>query len=168
MNERSRPPISGPEVVGLFADRAHFEAAVAALMTAGFTHPDLSVLASHEAIEAADPPDSRWRTALTALVGELRYEGPLVASGAIVLAGGPLAAALAAIIGAAVGGIALKEVLEEATSAPHTDDFARSLAAGSVILWVRVASDDRQRDAIRILEEQGAENVHVCEPPGAA
>ncbi|MDP7547632.1 MAG: hypothetical protein QGF20_10100, partial [Alphaproteobacteria bacterium] len=39
--------------------------------------------------------------------------------------------------GAAVGGIAVKEILDEVTSTPHTEDFARSLEAGSVILWVR-------------------------------
>ena len=47
-----------------------------------------------------------------------------------------MAATLAALIGAAVGGMAVKEVLEEVSSAPHTVDFKRALDAGSIILWV--------------------------------
>jgi len=148
------------EVVGLFADRGHFEAAVAALSDAGFDRTDLSVLASHDPLEAADPKARSWKDALTAMVGELKYEGPLVASGAIVLAGGATAATIAALIGAAVGGAAIKELLDEVTAKPHTQDFARSLAAGSVILWVRVSGDDQEANATRLLEANGAANVH--------
>ena len=99
-----------------------------------------------------------------ALTGEIKYEGPLVASGAIFLAGGPLAASIAAVIGAAVGGIALKDLLEEMTAKPHTEDFARSLAAGSVILWVRTVDASQERRAEEILTGNGAGNVHVARP----
>ncbi len=163
----------GPiEVVGLFADRDSFERAVLALLDSGFERPDLSVLASHESLDAAGRPGKPWREALLATVGELKYEGPLVASGAIFLAGGPLAATIAAVIGAAVGGVAVKDVLEEVTAQPHTDDFARSLAAGSVILWARAgdaAAEMRARDLMMV---NGAANVHVVrrdtESPAAA
>lgn len=149
------------EVVGLFGDRETFDAAVAALLSAGFERSDLSVLASHDSLEAAGRPAKPWREALLALTGELKYEGPLVASGAIFLAGGPLAATIAAIIGAAVGGVAAKDLLGEITAQPHTEDFARSLQAGAVILWVRVADEARCRRALAILQERRAANVHV-------
>ena len=149
------------EVVGLLADRESFERAVDALIAAGFHRADLSVLASHESIDAAGAPGKPWRDVLTALVGEIRYEGPLVASGAIMLAGGPTAATIAAIVGAAVGGVAVKEVLGEVTAKPHTDDFARSLDAGSVILWVRADDSESEATATRILVDAGAANVHV-------
>lgn len=152
------------EVVGLFADRETFEAAVDALLDAGFQRPDLSVLASHESIDAAGKPGKKWKDALTAMVGELKYEGPLVASGAILLVGGQFAAAVAGVIGAAVGGVAVKELLDEVTSTPHTEHFARSLEAGSVILWVQVPGDDQEADAIRILETAGGANVHIHAP----
>lgn len=152
------------EVVGLFADRESFERAVTALLEGGFDRPDLSVLASHESLDAAGRPAKPWDEALRALVGEIKYEGPLVASGAIFLAGGPLAASIAAVIGAAVGGIALKDVLEEMTATPHTEDFARSLAAGSVILWVRAADAACEHRAREILSGNGAANVHVARP----
>jgi len=149
------------EVVGLFADRDSFEAAVAALTDAGFDRTDLSVLASHESIDAAGAPGKPWKDAMTAVVGELKYEGPLVASGAIVLAGGTVAATIAAVIGAATAGIAIREVLAEVTAKPHTEDFARSVEAGSVILWVRAEDDAHEHQASAILADNGAGNVHV-------
>lgn len=156
----------GTEVVGLFADRPSFEAAVDALLAFGYERSELSVLASHESLEAATRSHPGWRDRLTALVGELRYEGPMVASGAILLAGGATAAWLAGLIAAAVGGLALKELLEETTAMPHSDDFARSLAAGSVILWVRADAEGRQEEASRILAEYGADNIHLVSAAG--
>jgi len=149
------------EVVGLFANRESFEAAVAALTDAGFDRTDLSVLASHESIDAAGAPGKPWKDAMTAVVGELKYEGPLVASGAIVLAGGTVAATIAAVIGAATAGIAIREILAEVTAKPHTEDFARSVEAGSVILWVRTEDDAREQQAGTILSDNGAANVHI-------
>jgi hypothetical protein len=155
---------SGREVVGLFSDRESFEAAVKALTEAGFGHADLSVLGSHESIDAAGGPGKPCRDALTAMVGEIKFEAPLVASGAIFLAGGPVAATIAGVIGAAVGGVAVKEMLEEVTAKPHTEDFARSLAAGSVILWVRASDASRERQANAILKQHRGANVHVHQP----
>ncbi|MBK8175937.1 MAG: hypothetical protein IPK66_11910 [Rhodospirillales bacterium] len=152
------------EVVGLFTERQPFERAVANLLEAGFGRADLSVLASHESIDAAGRPGRSWREVTLALVGELKYEGPLIAAGAIFLAGGTIAATIAAIIGAAVGGIAAKDLLEEVTATPHTEDFARSLAAGSVILWVRTADASGEQRARAILSDNGAANIHVARP----
>lgn len=161
MNNDNNSPTTAGEVVGLFADRQGFESAVNALMAAGFDRSDLSVLSSHESIDAAGKPGKPWKDVLTSLVGELKFEGPLVASGAILLVGGEFAVAMAGIIGAAVGGVAIKEVLDQMTSTPHTEDFARSLDAGSVILWVRAADKQRQRQARSILENAGGGNVHI-------
>ncbi len=168
VTEKVQTSVAGREVVGLFADRDSFEAAIAALTEAGFDHPDLSVLASHESIDAAGAPGKPWRDVMTALVGEVKYEVPLVASGGILLAGGTVAATLAGIIGATVGGVAIKEILGEVTAKPHTEDFARSLEAGSVILWVRAADNDRETAAANILEHQGGSNIHVYERPAAS
>lgn len=151
------------EVVGLFDTRQRFDAAVAALLKAHFERSELSVLSSHESIDAAGSPGKPWREALIALTGELKYEVPMVASGAVLLAGGPMAATIAGLVGAAVSGVALKEALDEVTSTPNTEDFARSVAAGSVILWVRVDDAERETTAKAILLEAGATNVHVHE-----
>jgi hypothetical protein len=164
MSDLTTPDSYPCEVVGVIGSEAAFAAAVAALQAAGFERTDLSVLASRDSIDAAGKPASTWRDALVALAGDARYEGALVASGAIFLAGGPLAATLAALIGAAVGGIAVKDVLEELTAKPHTAEFARSLEAGSVILWVRAGSKERYERARDVLIASGAGNVHPTWP----
>ncbi len=162
------PPTYPREVIGLFADRESFESAVGALMQAGFERAELSVLASHESIDVAKRPEKTWREVLTALVGEARYESSLVASGAIFLAGGPMAATLAAVIGAAVGGMAIKEILDDVTAKPHSEDFVRSVEAGSVILWVRTEDREQEAEATRILGAHGAANVHSHAVPPAS
>lgn len=149
------------EVVGLFADRVSFEAAVHHLLESGFERPDLSVLDSHESLEAAGQPAKPWKDVLTALVGEVKYEGPLVASGAILLAGGPTAALIASVIGAATAGVATKTILDEVTATPHTESFANALDAGGLILWVACHDETQETTALKVLEQFGGDNVHI-------
>lgn len=110
------------EVVGTFADRDRFQAAVDALAKAGFSRSELSVLSSHDFIDAIGRDGKSWRDVLVALVGDLKYEGPLVAAGLIALAAGPVGAAIAGLVAAGVGGVAAKEVLDEVSAIP---DFGR-------------------------------------------
>ena len=151
------------EAVALFADRSSFEAAVQALLGAGFQATDLSVLDSHESLAAAGTPGKPWKDVLTALVGEIKYEGPLVASGAILLAGGPTAALIASVIGAATAGAAAKEVLDEVTATPHTESFANALSAGGVILWAACSNADQEARALDLLKKHNGNNVHLHE-----
>jgi len=151
------------EAVGVFKDRASFENAVQHLMEGDFERTDLSVLDSHESLDVAGKPGKPWKDVLTAMVGEIKYEGPLVASGAILLAGGPTAALIASIIGAATAGVATKEILDEVTATPHTQNFANALAAGGVILWVTCANADKEAEALKILEQFNGANVHMHE-----
>lgn len=153
----------GREVVGLFADRDHFQTAVAALMKAGFSRSDISVLSSHESLEAAGDEGKSWRDALVALAGEIKYEGPLVTAGLIALAAGPVGMAIAAAVAAGVSGAAAKELLDEITARPRSEDFIRALAAGSVILWVRVGDDGQEESAKGILAASDARDIHLCE-----
>jgi hypothetical protein len=160
-NSKDTTPIR--EVVGILADRTQFQAAVDGLVAAGFRPADLSVLSSHDSLEAAGQEGKPWRDVLTAMVGELRFEGPLVAAGLIALAAGPVGAAIAALVAAGVGGAAAKELLDEVTSVPDSDDFARALAAGSVILWVATADESREQLARSVLSSVGATNIHLTE-----
>lgn len=151
------------EAVALFAERAAIEAAIEDLLAADFEHSDLSVLGSHEPIEAAGEPGKPLVDVLTALEGEVKYLGPLAAAGFVALASGPVGAVLAGLIAAGVGAAAIKEVLDEVTSTPHTEDFARALEEGSVILWVRVVDEGAEAEAKAILARHGGENIHVHE-----
>ena len=167
MNQTTNLSTAPGEIVGIFHDRAAFEAAVAALYAAGLTRADLSVLDSHESIDAAGSGETSWKEALRGLVGEIKYEGPLVAAGAILLAGGATAAAIAGVIAAATTAAAASEFMNEVTARPHTEAFARAVEAGSIILWVAVETDERARQVQGVLEDHGAENVHLHNRPNA-
>lgn len=151
------------EVVGHFASHKSFARAVKALTEAGFARTDLSVLSTHDSLDAVERDARPWKDALIAVAGEIKYEAPLVAAGAVILVGGPVAATVAALIAAAVGGAAVKEVVDEVTSTTDRESYLRALAAGSVILWVRVADAEAERKAMRIMKDCGGLNVHLHE-----
>ncbi|MBM3565183.1 MAG: hypothetical protein FJX42_03605 [Alphaproteobacteria bacterium] len=151
------------EVVGHFAGHRSFEAAIKALLAAGFVRSDLSVLSTHESLDAVEREPKPWRDALVAVAGEIKYEAPLIVSGAVILAGGPIAATVAGLVAAAVGGMAVKEVVDEVTATPHRESCLRALAAGSIILWVRVQDAAQEQKAIRSMKDHGGLNVHVHE-----
>jgi hypothetical protein len=156
------------EAVASFADREQFRRAVSAMLAAGFDQSDLSVLASHEAITAAEEKPGDLIAA--GLSDEIKYIAPLTIAGIILISGGPIAAFIAAAVGAGLGGSALKELFDDYTAAPHRAEFAAALAAGAVLLWVRCADADLEHRATRILEEAGGRFVHIHgrRPPAAA
>jgi hypothetical protein len=161
----SFPRAARREVVGVFTRRDDFDAAVKALRDTGFSRADLSLLASHDSIDAADPETQSWKGRLVGLVGELKYEGPFVNAGLIALAAGPVGAAIAGLIAAGVGGAALAELMGEITTHPHADEFAKALTAGGILLWVYAPDSSRESKATRVLEDAGATNVHTVERP---
>jgi hypothetical protein len=157
---RSFPVIR--EAVASFPDREHFRGAVAGLLAAGFDRGDLSVLASHDSLAVADEAAGTPKEILRAgLSDEIKYIAPLTVAGIIVLSGGPIAAILAALVGAGLGGAALKDLLDDYTAPRHSEDFAAALKAGAALLWVRCGDPDRELVATRILEEAGGRHVHV-------
>src|SRR5207248_10805560 len=99
------------EAVASFPDRAHFRRAVSDLLAAGFEPSDLSVLASHKPLSAAE--EKRGDLIAAGLSDELKYIGPLTVAGIILVSGGPIAATVAAAVGAGLGGAALKELFDD-------------------------------------------------------
>ena len=157
------------EAVASFPDREHFHRAVSNLLAAGFATSDLSVLASHDSLAAAGEPAAREPTLLPAgLADEIKYIAPLTVAGIVVLSGGPIAAAVAAIVGAGLGGAALKELFDDYTAPRHTEDFRAALEAGAALLWVRCEDPDRELTATRILEEAGGRHVHIHGRPAGS
>jgi hypothetical protein len=165
-------PASPPvvcEATGSFADRRHFHEAVSQLIAAGFAPSDLSVLASHDSLAIAGEPNGGLGGVLpAALSGEIKYLGPLTVAGIVLLSGGPIAAAVAGLVGAGLGGAALKELFDDYAAPPHRDNFRAALAAGDVLLWVRCEDQDRERAAIRILAASGGRHVHLHGRPAQA
>src|SRR5271165_2193507 len=145
--------------VASFPDREHFRRAVSALLAAEFDRSDLSVLASHDSLAVADEAAGTPREVLRAgLSGEIKYIAPLTVAGIIVLSGGPIAIALGALVGAGLGGAALKELFDDYTASRHSEDFAAALKAGAALLWVRCG------DAERELAVGGIGREHVGHP----
>src|ERR1700752_3662801 len=108
------------EAVGSFPDREHFRSAVSALLAAGFERSDLSVLVSHDSLAIAEEDAGAPKGILAAgLTEEIKYVAPLTMAGIIVLSGGPVALGLAALVGAGLGGAALKKVFGEYTAGQH-------------------------------------------------
>jgi len=151
------------EVVGIISRREDFDAAVKALAASGFGHADISVLATHESLDASGTSAASWKEALTGLLGELRYQGPLVAAGFIALVADPIAAAAAVAIAAGVGGAAIKELMDEVTARPHAEAFAKALASGQLLLWVLAPDTAREAEATRILTAANAAEIHTNE-----
>ncbi len=150
-------------MVGRFAERESFTAAVAALSAAGFTHSDLSVLDTHESISASAERGEVWRESLAGMVGEVKYVGPLTAAGLIAIATGPVGMAVAGAMAAGLTGVALAELLEKVRATPHTESFARALESGAVLLWVAAPTPERQDKARTIMAAHGAADLHLHE-----
>lgn len=150
------------EAVASFPDRAHFRAAVSALLAAGFETSDLSVLATHDSLAAAGEAAGSGAEAVPAgLSDEIKYIAPLTVAGIAVLSGGPIAAAVAALVAAGLGGAALKELFDDYTAPRHSAQFKAALDAGAALLWARCEDPEREATATRILAEAGGHHVHV-------
>jgi hypothetical protein len=148
------------EVVGRFADRESFKAAVEELRATAFERSELSVLDTREALSASESAGEAWRQALAGLIGEVKYLGPLTAAGLIMITSGPVGASVSAVLAAGLTGVALREMLDDIKATPHTEAFARALESGAVLLWVRAEAAERQATASEILRRHGAADVH--------
>ena len=157
------------EAVASFPDREHFHRAVSALLAAGFAASDLSVLASHDSLATAgEPGDAGGGIVRAGLSDEIKYLAPLTVAGIVVLSGGPIAAAVAALVGAGLGGAALKELFDDYTAPRHSENFRAALRAGAALLWVRCDDSDRELTATRILDEAGGHHVHIHGRPSGS
>lgn len=163
---KTRAPVIR-EAVASFATKPQFRGAVGELLAAGFAPADLSVLATHDSLEVAgDVPGYRGTpgAALTAgLTDEVNYIAPLTLAGIVLLSGGPVAAGIAALLGAGLGGVAIKELLDYFAANQHSAEFAAALKAGAVLLWVRVDDPALEPTAARILADAGGRHVHIHE-----
>ena len=126
-------------------------------------------MASHQPLTAAEEEPGELIAA--GLSDEMKYIAPLTVAGIVLISGGPIAATVAALVGAGLGGAALKELFDDYTAAPHREEFAAALEAGAALLWVRCADPELEARALRLLEESGGRHVHVhgrSERPGEA
>src|SRR5437667_9396594 len=112
---RSFPVIR--EAVASFPDRAHFRRAVSALLAGGFRHEDLSVLASHQPLAAAEGEPGEFIAA--GLSDERKYIAPLTVAGIVLVPGVPLTATAPPLVAAGRGAAERTDRYDGWTSAPH-------------------------------------------------
>ena len=100
-------------------------------------------------------------TLLSGLTEEVNFLGPLTVAGIVLLSGGPIAAAIGALVAAGLGGAAVKELLDRYSANQHSAEFAAALQKGAVLLWARVDDPELEATAVRLLEEAGGSHAHM-------
>jgi hypothetical protein len=170
------------EVVGVFADAGSLQDAIDELMTSGFDHSEISLLASEDTVVEKlghkykkveeiedDPTVPRTEYVATesigeaqgALMGVLIYVGALASAVAVMASGGALASVIAgAALGAGGYGL-IGAVLAKLIGNEHASYLHEQLEHGGLLLWVRTWDAAREKTAIEILSKHSGRDVHA-------
>ena len=177
------------EAVGVFHDADDFQAAIDELLTAGFDHADVSVIAGRAQVERrlgrrverldqlADDP-SVPRTAYVSTesrgdvmgvaIGATGYLAAVAVGAGIIATGGSLPGAAVAAAMAGIAGGLLGSVPADIINRRHANLVADQLAHGGLVLWVHTRDADHERRAKEILTGNSATGVHVHAMPVSA
>ncbi len=169
------------QIAAVFPSEASLQAAIDQLEVAGLDRAQLGVLApqagaaSGETADqlAADPHpptcevrDTESRGALAgALAGGLLYLGAVGAAGAIVLTGGGLGVALAALVGVGGAGGLVTGLAALGFHKEHAALIDAQLASGGLVLWVQPRDSAQAQTVDEVLKSAGAEKI-VAHPAG--
>ncbi|MFA6140830.1 MAG: hypothetical protein WC684_08915 [Hyphomicrobium sp.] len=174
------------EALGLFHDAVSLQNAVDDLLTHGFDHSALSVLADARTITAKlghgynstadledDPdvprvdyvPNETIGNAEGGIIAAAAYFPAVIGSLVAAASGGTLlgvvgVAAIAGGTGAGIGAALAGLIGRE--HARHLDEHIRN---GGLILWVRTPDGEHERAALDILAEHGGEHVRLHDMP---
>jgi hypothetical protein len=163
------------EAVAVFDEPAHLEDAMSDLQSNGVDRADLSMLAGPSATHPAERASSveapvsdtdlrQGRVLGTSLAATI---AGFAAAGITVATGGVSAAAIVATA-AAAGGVALASTLVGRQVAEDQEAFLDAqLAAGGVLLWVRIRSADVEKNVLEVLRRH-SRNVRVLDSPVGA
>ncbi|MGI9521747.1 MAG: hypothetical protein ACR2PG_08895 [Hyphomicrobiaceae bacterium] len=172
------------EVVAVFHAADDLENAVRDLEAAHFGRPDISIMADHDTVveklghrfssvaKLEDNPKTPQAVfihqedlaeAKAAAIGLPLYLGAAGSALAVVASGGALALAVAAataggLVGGGVGGIIAKAIGDH-----HAAAVENNLAAGGILLWVRVSDPEKEAVALKILKDKGGQGIHAHE-----
>lgn len=174
------------EAVAIFHDPEELQSAIDELLSTGFHRAQLSLLASEQAVMeklshryrrvhdlADDPATPRAAYVSTeaigdaegAVIGGLMYVGATVATGAVVVSGGTLAAVIAAAALAGGAGGLIGSVLAKWIGHHHAHYLHEQLEHGGILLWVRTWTTADEERAVEILKKFSAEDVHLHGTP---
>lgn len=174
------------EAVGVFRNAEALQGAIDELLSSGFDHAELSLLAGEDSVErelghkyerVADlEDDSRVPrmcyvskesigAAEGALIGGLFYVGACLAGGAVVVAGGTLAAAIVSAAAFGGGGGFIGAILAKIIEDIHALRIQEQLEHGGLLLWVRTWNEGDESRAVEILRRHSGQDVHVHSMP---
>ncbi len=170
------------EAVAVFHDGAALQAAVDELLTRGFDHAELSVLASEEAVrsklghdytstaELEDDPDAPRAdyvpnedigNAQGGIIAASAYFPAVIGSLAVAASGGTLLGAIAVAAAAGGAGAALGSTLARLVGSTHAKHMNEHMNRGGMLLWVTTHDGEHERIALEILGRHGGEDVHL-------
>lgn len=170
------------EAVAIFHDKRDLQATIDELLTSGFDHAELSVLANEQAIidklghdytstaELEDDPDAlradyvpeeNIGSAQGGIIAAAGYFPAVIGSLAVAASGGTLlgAVAVAAIAGGA--GAAVGATLAMFIGHTHAKHLEQHLRHGGLLLWVRTHDAAHENKALEILSRHSGEDVHL-------
>ncbi len=174
------------EAVAVFHDERSLQRAADDLLISGFDRSAISLLAGQRVVETSlrhsyksvtdledDPRVPRVHYAGTdsrteaegAVIGGLAYVGACASAGVVAASGGTALAALVAVT--AAGGFAglLGAGVARLIARHHAQHLQAQLDKGGLLLWVSVANDGQEREALEILNRHEAEDVHIHQHP---
>jgi hypothetical protein len=171
------------EVVAVFDDLDHLQAAIDDLLTDGFDQSTISLLAPEETVRERfgeegvvparaleDHPDAprgeyidpeARNEAKAGLIGALFYIGAVGGAGVMLAAGGAVGAAIAAAIIGGGGGGLIGATLVQLVGAKEAQWLKDQMRHGGLLLWARVWDDAREKEAIGIMRRNGGRDVHA-------
>jgi hypothetical protein len=177
------------EAVGVFKGSNHLQDAIDELLSSGFHRADLSLLASEHVVKEKlgyryknvnslqdDPrvPRAAYVSgeavgdAEGAVIGTLMYVGATAAAGAILISGGTLAVAIAAVALGWGGGALIGSILALWIGDYHAHYLQEQMEHGGLLLWVRTWNVEEEQCAVKILKKHSGNDVHLHILPAAA
>lgn len=170
------------EAVGVFNDVRALQAAIDDLLSHGFDHAEISVLASESAVrdrlghsyrstrELEDDPeaprvgyvaDESVGGAQGAIIGTAAYFPAVIGSLVVIGSGGTLLGAVAVAALAGGTGAALGATLAKLVGNKRASQMQQHIEHGGVVLWVRTHDTEHEKAALEILGRNRAEDVHL-------
>jgi len=188
MAQQQTSPTELREAVGVFAEEDNYQKAIDELLSSGFDHADLSMLAAetvvqqklkHSYMQTTDLVDTGEQeiarrhyvahesvgNAKGVMIGGLVYVGALAAAGPVIMSGGTLAVAIGAAAAAGGAGGVLGSVLSNWLGDSEGKHIQSQLDNGGLLLWVRTSDEEHERRAVEILQRHAGQDVHLHSLP---
>ena len=168
------------EVVGVFDSLDTVQSAIDDLLTDGFDRSEISLLGEDEMVRARNSSESvvdledddrtprlpyidpeSLNEGKASIIGVLFYVGAFVGAGILSAAsgifsnpivGGALGGGLAGLVGVVISRYIIRR---------QRGWLEAQLKRGGLVLWARVWSAEREREAITVMERNGGRHVHV-------